>query len=161
VGIARVRIYRDVALEIEAGAGAVTRASFTQGPDEGGDGWAAAAAQQLREYLRGEREVFDVPLAPAGTEFQQEVWRELRLIPFGETCSYAQIAEAIGRPGLARAVGAANGANPIAIFIPCHRVIGAGGRLTGYGGGLELKRFLLILEGALPADGEGQQLSLL
>ena len=98
--------------------------------------------------MRGERRSFDLPLAPAGTPFQRAVWAELRRIPYGETRSYAQIAAGIGKPGAARAVGQANHRNPLPVFIPCHRVIGASGKLSGYGGGLELKQKLLELEGA-------------
>jgi methylated-DNA-[protein]-cysteine S-methyltransferase len=108
----------------------------------------AAAADQLREYFAGHRRDFDLPLAPQGTGFQQRVWTALLTIPFGQTRSYGQIAAAIGRPAASRAVGAANGRNPIAIIIPCHRVIGSSGELTGYGGGLPTKRWLLGHEGA-------------
>lgn len=101
------------------------------------------AAAQLDEYFAGERRDFDLPLAPRGTPFQVAVWRALARIPFGETCSYGELARTVGRPSASRAVGAANGANPIAIILPCHRVIGASGTLTGYGGGLPLKRWLL------------------
>jgi len=101
------------------------------------------AAVQLAEYFAGERETFDLPLKPAGTEFQRAVWSALSSIAFGETVSYAHIAKKIGRPSAVRAVGAANGQNPIALIIPCHRVIGADGSLTGYGGGLSKKRWLL------------------
>ncbi len=104
---------------------------------------------QLLDYLAGRRRVFDLPLRPAGTPFQRRVWAALSAIPWGETRTYGQIARAIGAPKAARAVGQANHRNPIPIFIPCHRVIGAGGALTGYGGGLELKRMLLQLEGIL------------
>jgi methylated-DNA-[protein]-cysteine S-methyltransferase len=104
------------------------------------------AADQLRAYFAGELREFDLPLAPHGTPFQREVWAALREIPYGRTISYAELAAAVGRPGAARAVGAANGCNPIAIVIPCHRVIGAAGALTGYGGGLSRKRLLLDLE---------------
>jgi methylated-DNA-[protein]-cysteine S-methyltransferase len=104
------------------------------------------AAAQLRSYFAGELRYFDLPLAPPGTPFQRDVWAALREIPYGETISYAELAAAVGRPGSARAVGAANGRNPIAVVIPCHRVIGASGALTGYGGGLERKRLLLDLE---------------
>jgi methylated-DNA-[protein]-cysteine S-methyltransferase len=104
------------------------------------------ATSQLRAYLSGELREFDLPLAPDGTPFQREVWAALREIPYGHTISYAQLAAAVGRPGAARAVGAANGRNPIAVVIPCHRVIGASGALTGYGGGLGRKRLLLDLE---------------
>lgn len=106
----------------------------------------AATARQLDEYFTGARRDFDLPLAPAGTDFQRAVWDALLTIPYGTTTSYVAIARAIGRPSASRAVGAANGANPIAIVIPCHRVIGAAGALTGYGGGLPAKRQLLALE---------------
>lgn len=101
------------------------------------------AVAQLREYFAGERRDFDLPLAPRGSGFQERVWRELLKIPFGETRSYGDVARSIGRPAASRAVGAANGRNPIAIIVPCHRVIGANGTLTGYGGGLPTKKWLL------------------
>jgi len=101
---------------------------------------------QLREYFAGKRTTFDLALIPQGTEFQVKVWNELRRIPYGETISYKQLAERIGKPKAVRAVGAANGANPIPIVIPCHRVIGNDGSLTGFGGGLPLKKRLLELE---------------
>lgn len=107
-----------------------------------------AAETQLREYFAGERQSFDLPLAPAGTPFQRAVWDALCAIPYGETRTYAQIAAAIGSPKACRAVGMANNRNPIAILIPCHRVIGASGSLTGYAGGLDVKQALLALEGA-------------
>lgn len=107
------------------------------------------ASEQLREYLAGERREFDLPLAPQGTEFQRKAWAELCRIPYGETRSYKQIAEAIGSPKGFRAVGMANNRNPIIIVIPCHRVIGANGGMVGYGGGLEVKEKLLALEGVL------------
>lgn len=111
----------------------------------------AAAVTQLGEYFDGTRTAFDLPLAPSGTEFQRRVWQQLRTIPYGATCSYADIARGIGAGNGFRAVGLANGRNPISIIVPCHRVIGANGSLTGYGGGLERKRFLLDLEaGTLP-----------
>lgn len=103
---------------------------------------------EILAYLRGERRSFDLPLDPMGTPFQQAVWAELRRIPYGETRSYAQVAAGIGKPRAVRAVGQANHRNPLPIFIPCHRVIGASGKLTGYGGGLDLKEKLLELEGA-------------
>lgn len=105
------------------------------------------ACRQLREYFAGERKVFALPLAPEGTAFQKKVWAALRDIPWGETRSYGDIARAIGKPTACRAVGMANGRNPLPIFIPCHRVIGTNGSITGYSGGLEKKRFLLRLEG--------------
>lgn len=107
------------------------------------------AEQQLGEYFAHERSDFDLPLDARGTDFQQAVWRELQRIPYGQTRSYQQIAERIGRPRSVRAVGAANGANPISVIVPCHRVIGADGSLTGFGGGLTLKRRLLTGEGVL------------
>lgn len=110
-----------------------------------------AALTQLREYFTGTRREFDVPLDPYGTEFQQRVWRVVASIPYGETVSYGDIAADLGAPQLARAVGAAVGANPIPIIIPCHRVIGADGSLTGYGGGLRMKIWLLRHEGTLLA----------
>jgi len=105
-----------------------------------------SAAAQIDEYLAGARTQFSLPLALHGTEFQQEVWQALQTIPYGETRSYKDIAAAIGRPKALRAVGMANNRNPIAIIVPCHRVIGRDGSLTGYGGGLPLKQRLLELE---------------
>ncbi len=104
------------------------------------------AATQLREFFAGKRRTFDLPLRPKGTPFQLSVWEQLRTIPYGETRSYADVARAIGREAAVRAVGAANGANPIPIVIPCHRVIGSNGSLTGFGGGIDVKRRLLELE---------------
>jgi methylated-DNA-[protein]-cysteine S-methyltransferase len=104
------------------------------------------AVQQLEAYFAGERTDFDLELSLAGSEFQRRVWQALLTIPYGETRSYGEIAEQIGASGAARAVGLANGRNPIAIIVPCHRVIGASGSLTGYGGGLERKQSLLELE---------------
>jgi methylated-DNA-[protein]-cysteine S-methyltransferase len=106
----------------------------------------AAAARQLEEYFAGDRTEFDLDLALAGTPFQQRVWKELQAIGYGETISYGQLAERIGQPTAFRAVGLANGKNPVGIIVPCHRVVGADGSLTGYGGGLERKQFLLALE---------------
>jgi methylated-DNA-[protein]-cysteine S-methyltransferase len=104
------------------------------------------ATDQLREYFAGQRRRFELSLAPAGTPFQQRVWHGLMEIPYGETISYAELALRIGLPRATRAVGAANGSNPLPIVIPCHRVIGADGRLTGYGGGVAIKARLLALE---------------
>ena len=104
------------------------------------------AVEELREYFAGERREFTLPLAPAGTPFQQQVWAALREIPYGATCSYRRIAERIGRPKACRAVGMANNRNPIAIVVPCHRVVGASGALVGYAAGLEVKEKLLALE---------------
>lgn len=103
---------------------------------------------QLEEYFQGRRRIFDVPLAPRGTAFQQRVWLRLREVPYGETCSYASISSGIGSPKSHRAVGAANGRNPLSIIVPCHRVIGSNGQLTGYAGGLERKQWLLRHEQA-------------
>jgi len=101
---------------------------------------------QLEEYFKGERKSFELEILPAGTEFQQSVWQELQNIPYGHTASYSQIAQKIGTPKGCRAVGMANSRNPIPIIIPCHRVIGKNGTLTGFGGGLDTKKFLLDLE---------------
>lgn len=104
------------------------------------------AVRQLREYFAGQRREFDLPLRLRGTAFQMQVWQALQAIPYGEVRTYGEIARAIGKPKACRAVGMANHNNPISIIVPCHRVVGAGGSLTGYGGGLENKRFLLELE---------------
>ena len=101
---------------------------------------------EINDFLAGRRREFDLPLLPKGTEFQKKVWRELQNIPYGKTCSYKDIAEKIGSPKAARAIGRANNKNPIILIIPCHRVIGSDGRLVGYGAGLELKERLLALE---------------
>jgi methylated-DNA-[protein]-cysteine S-methyltransferase len=106
----------------------------------------AEVIRQLKAYFSGELKYFDLPLAPAGTEFQLRVWNSLRTIPYGETISYAQLAQKIGNPQAVRAVGLANGCNPIPIIVPCHRVIGSDGSLTGFGGGLANKQKLLALE---------------
>ncbi len=123
------------------------------------DGWIEAphalideARRQLDDYFASKRVTFDVPLAPRGTPFQLAVWQALRGIPFGETWTYGDLARHIGQASAVRAVGAANGRNPIPIIVPCHRVIGSDGSLTGFGGGLPTKEFLLRLEGALPAS---------
>ena len=110
-------------------------------------GQLAEAAAQLDQYFAGTRREFELPLAPVGTPFQLAVWRALRAIPYGETCSYAQLAAVVGKGG-PRAVGLANGSNPLPVIVPCHRVIGADGSLTGFGGGLPIKHALLSLEGA-------------
>lgn len=111
----------------------------------------AAASSQLGEYFAGIRTRFDLPLAPRGTPFQRQVWAALDTIPFGETRSYAQIAAQVGRPTAARAVGAANGRNPVSIVTPCHRVVGTNGMLTGFAGGLAAKDYLLTLERGVTA----------
>jgi methylated-DNA-[protein]-cysteine S-methyltransferase len=119
----------------------------------------ARAAKQLAEYFAGKRNRFELALAPEGTAFQRRVWDALLEIPLGATRSYGEIAQRIGRPAASRAVGAANGRNPIAIIIPCHRVIGSNGALTGFGGGLPAKTFLLKHEHALPEKRSATQLS--
>jgi methylated-DNA-[protein]-cysteine S-methyltransferase len=106
----------------------------------------ATAAAQLSAYFAGELTEFDLPLSPTGTDFQLRVWAGLRAIPYGQTVSYGELARRMGSPAASRAVGLANGRNPIAIVIPCHRVIGSDGSMTGYGGGLDRKQFLLALE---------------
>ena len=106
----------------------------------------AEARQQLKDYFAGRRREFDLPLSLAGTRFQKEVWAALMLIPYGTTATYGEIARQIGAPKACRAVGHANGSNPLFIVVPCHRVVGAGGRLTGYGGGISRKETLLTLE---------------
>ncbi len=128
------------------------RHPLAPGPDwrEGDHDLLQRLQQQLAEYFGGGRRGFHLPLAPHGTDFQRQVWRELANIPYGSTISYAELATRVGRPSATRAVGAANGRNPIPIVLPCHRVIGADGSLTGFGGGLPTKQFLLRLEGALP-----------
>jgi methylated-DNA-[protein]-cysteine S-methyltransferase len=138
-------------------AGALSRLHFPGRTSPAQAGWTHDEApfvelrRQLDAYFAGELETFDLRLAPSGTPFQLQVWRALREIPYGETASYGEIARAVGQPGAARAVGGANNRNPIAIAIPCHRVIGASGSLTGYGGGLDRKRLLLGLERGTPA----------
>jgi len=109
----------------------------------------AECAKQIREYFDGKRTSFDLPLAPEGTEFQQRVWKEIARIPFGETITYAELAKRAGAEGSARAAGAATGRNPITLVVPCHRVVGSDGSLTGYAGGLPRKTRLLEIEGVL------------
>ena len=109
----------------------------------------AACGMQLAEYFAGKRTEFDLPLAPQGSDFQQRVWREIARVPYGKTISYGELAARAGAPGQARAAGAATGRNPVSLVIPCHRIVGSDGSLTGYAGGLERKRELLELEGVL------------
>ncbi len=116
------------------------------GPEEPGAAPLTAAASQLAEYFAGQRTRFELPLALAGTGFQRRVWAALQDIPYGETISYRELARRTGNAAASRAVGLANGKNPYSIIVPCHRVVGADGSLTGYGGGLDRKRFLLALE---------------
>jgi methylated-DNA-[protein]-cysteine S-methyltransferase len=119
---------------------------------DGGDAVLDEARRQLDAYFDGRRQAFELPLAPRGTVFQQRVWLALRDIAYGDTISYGQLAARLGMPTATRAVGAANGRNPLPIVLPCHRVVGADGSLTGFGGGLPVKRRLLELEGALPSN---------
>jgi methylated-DNA-[protein]-cysteine S-methyltransferase len=121
------------------------------------DGLFREAADQLGSYFAGELTEFDLPLATAGAPFQQRVWTELRKIPYGSTISYGELARQVGNPKASRAVGAANGSNPISIIIPCHRVIGSNGKLTGYGGGIERKKFLLEFEAETLAKGSRER----
>jgi len=132
-------------------AGALKELSFRGRENRGGvsvpeSRAGAEVARQLQEYFAGNRTDFDLPLDPDGTRFQRDVWNALLEIPYGERRSYSDVARRIGRPDAVRAVGAANGANPIAVVIPCHRVVGRDGTLTGYGAGLPVKRYLLDLE---------------
>lgn len=140
------------ALRLVCEDGHLTRIEFENqysedGEPEAGDPVLDECARQLDDYFDGRRQAFSLPLAPDGTAFQQSVWNELREIPYGESRSYRDIARAIGNPAAVRAVGAANGRNPLPILVPCHRVIGSNGRLTGFAGGLKAKAFLLKLEG--------------
>jgi methylated-DNA-[protein]-cysteine S-methyltransferase len=118
------------------------------------DGRSSEAVRQLGEYFAGERKTFELELDPRGTPFQRAVWREVAGIPYGQTTTYGELARRLGEPNAHRAVGAANGDNPLPIVVPCHRVIGSNGQLTGYAGGTAMKAFLLGLEGVLPRDGE-------
>src|SRR3954452_12416611 len=148
-----VTLMDDLEVRLVAGHSGLVRIEFRESADEGERNDANPAiletARQLRAYFAGTLRRFDLPLDLHGTPFQLKVWRELENIPYGETRSYLQIATTIGAEKAVRAVGAANGANPIPIVVPCHRVIGTGGKLVGYGGGLPLKKRLLTLEGAL------------
>jgi methylated-DNA-[protein]-cysteine S-methyltransferase len=119
--------------------------------DDGSNGILADTRAQLEAYFAGDLTSFDLPLAPTGSPFEQRVWATLRTIPYGTTMSYGELARRIGKPKAARAVGSANGRNPISIVVPCHRVIGANGSLVGFGGGMERKQWLLVHEGAIPA----------
>ena len=141
-------------ITVEDNGRAITIIAFGGAEDNAPSALTRRAFEQLEAYFAGRLHAFDLPLAPEGTLFQQRVWAALRDIPYGETRSYADIAHAIGRPGAARAVGQANHNNPIAIVIPCHRVVAADGSLGGYGGGLFVKRALLELEGVTMAAPE-------
>lgn len=135
-------------LEIHADDVGITAIGFVTNPEYANNGnqHTQQAATQLSEYLAGTRTKFTLSLNPKGTEFQQQVWAQLLKIPFGQTCSYKDIAEKINNPKAVRAVGAANGRNPITIIVPCHRVIGSNGKLTGYAWGTSIKSALLALE---------------
>ncbi|MBW3164791.1 methylated-DNA--[protein]-cysteine S-methyltransferase [Ferrimonas balearica] len=134
-------------LVIDANAQAIVAVTFTEPQSAATESALTRQAKaQLLEYFAGQRQQFDLPLAPAGTPFRQSAWQALCTIPYGQTRSYGEQAEVMGKPTAVRAVGAANGANPIAIVIPCHRVIGKNGSLTGYAGGLDRKAWLLALE---------------
>jgi methylated-DNA-[protein]-cysteine S-methyltransferase len=138
-GVALTGLYMDVPGHVPRG--------LEQRVEDGSAGPLPDAARQLGEYFAGERREFDLSLRLDGTEFQRRVWKVLTEIPYGETWSYARLAKRIDNPNACRAVGLANGRNPISILVPCHRVIGADGSLTGYGGGVERKRWLLAHEG--------------
>lgn len=153
-------------LTVAATDAAVVEILFTDGTGKGKaqpnpewvpvDDVGLGVTQQLNEYFAGDRVVFDLPLNPQGTDFQKDVWKALVKIPFGITKTYQQIAQQIERPKAVRAVGAANGRNPIPLVIPCHRVIGANGKLTGFGGGLPIKQWLLAHEGCWQGGPERQ-----
>ena len=133
-------------LTVETAGGAITALRFSGGVSDVPEPADREAARQLEAYFQGARQSFDLPVAPAGTSFQRTVWAAMAQIPYGETVTYGELAARIGRPGAARAVGRACGANPIPVILPCHRVVGKNGALTGYAGGLERKRLLLALE---------------
>ena len=147
-----ITVDEGLCLRITAGEQGIRSIDFDRsrpavGERNGSNSLVREAGRQLHAYFSGMLRSFDLPLEYAGTEFQKRVWSFLETIPYGTTRSYLQVATALGMPKAVRAVGAANGANPIPIVVPCHRVIGAGGKLVGYGGGLPLKRRLLELEG--------------
>lgn len=155
-----VELADELVLFVEAEGDSLRRAWFGTHTDRAPDGWAAEtredslpilrqAATELTAYMAGQRRDFAVAFEPIGTNFQRRVWHELSQIPYGEVRSYADIAKALGQPTATRAVGAANGKNPLPIFIPCHRVIASDGSLHGYSAGLDVKRALLALEGVL------------
>ncbi len=133
-------------LKLEADNGELTGLRFGEGPSEGEDEVLGETVRQLEAYFAKDLTQFSLPLKPSGTPFQMQVWSALESIEFGETVSYLQIAQAIDNPQAVRAVGAANGQNPISIIVPCHRVIGSDGSLTGYGGGMDAKKWLLAHE---------------
>lgn len=126
--------------------GALTELRFEAGGGTDASPLLLRARREIEAYFAGERREFDLPLAPQGTPFQQRVWRALQTVPYGSTCTYGELAAAIGNPKASRAVGMANHRNPLPILIPCHRVVGSDGSLTGYAGGLDRKRLLLAVE---------------
>lgn len=141
-------------LELTSEANSLVELSFVDGaesvkPQPKQSGILSQAVAQLNEYFDGKRRAFDLPLSPEGTAFQKEVWKSLGKIPYGQTITYGKLSEQLGNPKAIRAVGTANGSNPIPIIIPCHRVVGSGQKLTGYSGGIERKRWLLWHEGIL------------
>lgn len=141
-----------------AADGVLVRAGFApfarpEGEPSPGDPLLAQAARELAEYFAGDRRDVDVPVGPPGTAFQQAVWAELRRVPYGSTTTYGVLAARVGSPGAVRAVGSAIGRNPVAVLVPCHRVVGSDGNLRGYAGGVERKRALLDLERGGPEDG--------
>lgn len=138
--------FGDMELDYEEDAVTALKMAAKKAVGEAPEGLALAVFRELDEYFQGKRKTFDIPLRTHGTPFQEKVWAALRAIPYGEVRSYKEVAEAIGHPKAYRAVGMANNANPIFIIVPCHRVIGSDGSLTGYGGGLPMKKALLSLE---------------
>lgn len=138
--------FGDMELDYEEDAVTALKMAAKKAAGEAPEGLALAVFRELDEYFQGKRKTFDIPLRTHGTAFQEKVWAALRAIPYGEVRSYKEVAEAIGHPKAYRAVGMANNANPIFIIVPCHRVIGSDGSLTGYGGGLPMKKALLSLE---------------
>lgn len=138
--------FGDMELDYEEDAVTALKMAAKKAVGEAPEGLALAVFRELDEYFQGKRKTFDIPLRTHGTAFQEKVWAALRAIPYGEVRSYKEVAEAIGHPKAYRAVGMANNANPIFIIVPCHRVIGSDGSLTGYGGGLPMKKALLSLE---------------
>ena len=138
--------FGDMELTYEEDAVTALKMAEKEAKGDAPEGLALAVFRELDEYFQGKRKIFDIPLRTHGTPFQEKVWAALRAIPYGEVRSYKEVAEAIGHPKAYRAVGMANNANPIFIIVPCHRVIGSDGSLTGYGGGLPMKKALLSLE---------------
>lgn len=151
VRVAEIARWEPTRTEAPADLGAIT---ILAAGDAEAERHLRQALAELRDYFAGERQVFNVALDPRGTDFYRAAWAEVARVPFGETRSYGEIARTIGAPAAVRAVGAANGANPVAPFVPCHRIVGSDGRLTGYGPGLPLKARLLAMEGAIPRSSD-------